>query len=130
WWTSNTYHPWHRGSWNYGWNRHWHQQHYPYPGSPYRPAGYPHAHSGIGGAIAWGLAAWTLGSLAFDSGYVTHHNPYPAPPIQTHTTVIHYTQPLSVIAAKQEPEEESVALNAQEKSTAAMERARATFHQG
>ncbi len=133
WWSSSTYHNWHRGSWNYGWNRSWHQ-HRHRPPARYYPPGYYHSHyhggSGLGSTVAWGLAAWTLGSLAFDSGYNTYRNPYQAPPVQTRTTVINYSQPLSVVAAKQEPEEESVALTAQEKSSAAIELARAEFREG
>jgi tetratricopeptide (TPR) repeat protein len=80
--------------------------------------------------VAWGIAAWSLGRLAFDSGYNTYRNPYPAPPVQTQRTVINYTQPLSVVASREEPEPEEEALTSQEKSTAAIERARGEFGSG
>ena len=132
WWSSPTYHHWHHGSWNYGWNRSWHH-HYHRPS--YRPygyylPGYYHHDSGLGSAIAWGLAAWSLGSLAFDTGYCSYHNPYPAPPVQTRTTIIHYTQPLSVVASAEVPEPEEAALISEEKSAAAIEQARVEFRNG
>lgn len=124
WWSSPTYHTWHRGSWNYGWNRTWRTHHYH---RPYFP-GYRSYDPGR--SFAWGLAAWTLGSLAYDTGYYSYRNPYQAPPVRTRTTVINYTQPLSVVASREEPEPEEVALTAQEQSTLAMERARAEFADG
>ncbi len=135
WWSSSTYHNWHHGSWNYGWNRQWNRYHTrpAYRPPAYYPPGYHyhrHDHSSAGSAVAWGLAAWTLGSLAFDTGYNSYRNPYPAPPVQTRTTVINYTQPLSVVAAKEAPEPEEAALTSEEKSTAAIERARAEFRNG
>lgn len=136
WWSNSTYHSWHHGSWNYGWNQHWQSHHYHAPRSYGLPGYYYHPHyhdhddNDLAEAVAWGLAAWTLGSLAFDSGYNCYRNPYPAPPVQTRTTIINYSQPLSVVAAKEEPEPEEAALTSQEKSAAAIERARAEFGNG
>jgi len=137
WWSNSTYHSWHHGSWNYGWNRNWHSYHHAYRPGYYRPPGMGylpgyHGHyddddDDFGEAAAWGIAAWSLGSLAFNSGYNTYRNPYTAPPVQTQRTVIHYTAPMSVVAAQEEPEPEEVALTSQEKSTAAIERARGQF---
>ncbi len=129
WWSSSTYHTWHHGSWNYGWNRTWHSYHVTrpvyvnyFPG--YRPAPAPAT------VAAWGIAAWSLGSLAYDMGYNSYRNPYPAPPVQTQTTVINYTQPLSVVASREQPAPEPEALSAEEKSTAATARARDEFSNG
>lgn len=130
WWSSSTYHSWHHGSWNYGWNRDWHHHHYnPYPVyggyfPGYRPAPRPAT------VAAWGIAAWSLGSLAYDMGYNSYRNPYPAPPVQTKTTIINYTQPLSVVASKEQPEPEQEALSSEEKSSAAIARARDEFSNG
>lgn len=138
WWSSSTYHSWHHGSWNYGWNRSWRSYHYAYRPAYYRPPGaylpgyhvHYHDDDDLGEAVAWGIAAWSLGRLAFDSGYNTYRNPYPAPPVQTRRTVINYTLPLSVAASREEPEPEEEALTSQEKSTAAIERARGQFSSG
>lgn len=134
WWTSSTYHSWHRGSWNYGWNRNWysyHSSYRPYYGrsTDYFPGYHPYRSSYLSG-ISWGLGAWSLGSLYYDTGYNTYHNPYQAPPVQTRTTVINYAQPISVVASRLEPEPEAAALTSEEMSTAAIERARAEFQNG
>jgi len=47
--------------------------------------------------------------------------------VQTRTTVINYTQSLSVVAAREIPEEEEAALTSQEKSSAAIDQARREF---
>lgn len=131
WWSSSTYHNWHHGSWNYGWNRHWsHRHHHHHHHGHYLPGYYDDDGFGIGAGVAWGLAAWTLGSLAYDTGYNSYHNPYSAPPVQTRTTVINYSQPLSVVASEVEPEPEEVALTSEEKSSAAVEKARDAFANG
>jgi tetratricopeptide (TPR) repeat protein len=135
WWSNSTYHSWHHGSWNYGWNNNWQTYHRPY----YRPPGaylpgyqvnYYDNGNHFGAAAAWGIAAWSLGRLAFDSGYNTYRNPYQAPPVQTQRTVINYTMPMSVVASKEVPEPEDAALTSEEKSTAAIERARGQFSAG
>lgn len=146
WWSSSTYHSWHHGSWNYGWNNRWQSYHGYYHRPVYRPPvnyfpGYRpgpsyHYHNyddGIsaGTVAAWGLAAWGLGSLIYNSGYSSYRNPYQAPPVQTtQKTIINYTQPLSVVASREVPPPQEEALTASEKSTAAIERARAEFRNG
>ena len=146
WWSSSTYHTWHHGSWNYGWNNTWQSYHGYYNRPAYRPPvnyfpGYRpgpsyHYHDynddfDAGKVAAWGLAAWGLGSLIYDSGYSSYRNPYQAPPVQTtQQTIINYSQPLSVVASREVPKEEAAALTASEKSSAAIERARAEFKNG
>ncbi len=133
WWSNSSYHTWHQGSWNYGWNRNWYSYHAyrPYYGRSinYFPGYHPY-HSSYLSGLSWGLGAWTLGSLYYDTGYNTYHNPYQAPPIHTRTTVINYSQPISVVASRLEPEPEAAALTSEEMSTAAIERARAEFQNG
>lgn len=131
WWSSSTYHNWHHGSWNYGWNNSWHSYHRPvsYDRPPvylpgYRPYVAPRP------VVPWGIAAWSLGSLYYDSGYSTYRNPYQAPPVQTQTTIINYTQPLSVVASKEVPRPQEAAKTAEEMSSAALERARDAFSNG
>jgi tetratricopeptide (TPR) repeat protein len=50
-----------------------------------------------------------------------------APPVTTSTTIIRYAEPITVVAANNEPANEEVAETAAEKSAAAMDRARAAF---
>jgi tetratricopeptide (TPR) repeat protein len=133
WWSNSSYHTWHQGSWNYGWNRNWYSYHSyrPYYGHSinYFPGYHPYRSSYLAG-LAWGLGAWTLGSLYYDTGYNIYRNPYHAPPVRTRTTVINYSQPISVVASRIEPEPEAAALTSEEMSTAAIERARAEFQNG
>jgi tetratricopeptide (TPR) repeat protein len=71
-----------------------------------------------------------LGSLYYDTGYNIYRNPYLAPPVRTRNTVITYSQPISVVASRVEPEPEAAALTSEEMSSAAIERARAEFQAG
>ncbi len=128
WWGAGYSHSWHHGSWNYGWNRHWHSR-YAYYRRPalYYPPGYRVRYTSF---VPWGLASWTLGRLAYDTGYYSYHNPYIAPPVTTHTTVIRYSEPITVVASNHEPTSEEAAATAAEKSAAALDRARAAFRAG
>lgn len=131
WWSSSTYHNWHHGSWNYGWNNSWHSYHRPvnyYRPPVYLPGYRPYVAPRP--VVPWGIAAWSLGSLFYDSGYSTYRNPYQAPPVQTQTTIINYTQPLSVVASKEVPQPQEAAMTAEEMSSAALERARDAFSNG
>jgi tetratricopeptide (TPR) repeat protein len=128
WWSSSTYHDWHHGSWNYGWNNNW--QSYHRPASYYRPPVYlPGYRPYIAPrpVVPWGIAAWSLGSLYYNSGYSSYHNPYAAPPVHTKTTIINYTQPISVVASQEVPEPQEAAMTSEEMSSAALERARDAF---
>ena len=57
--------------------------------------------------VAWGIAAWGLGNLIYNTGYQSYKNPYPTPPVQSgNTTIINYSEPLwaSLTAAAAAPE--------------------------
>lgn len=131
WWNANQNHGWHNGNWNYGWNHGWygHYNHYhprPYPG--YMVVDDDHD---FGEGVAWGIAAWGLGSLIYNSGYQSYQNPYPAPAVQSgNTTVINYTEPLSVSAGKMPPGDEATEKTAEEKSSVALDASRAAFKNG
>ncbi len=131
WWGTKHHHTWHKGRWDYGWNNHWRNRyrHYHRPVS-YYPPGYRSYSVGPAAIIPWGLASWTLGSLAYDTGYYSYRNPYYAPPVETYTTVIHYSEPISVAAARYDPPTEALALSNAEKSAAALQISRATFKEG
>jgi tetratricopeptide (TPR) repeat protein len=132
WWSSSTYHSWHHGSWNYGWNNSWNNYHRPVnyyrPPVQYFPGYQPYLAPRP--VVPWGIAAWGLGSLYYNSGYSSYRNPYQAPPVQTRTTVINYSQPISVVASQEVPEPQEAALTSEEMSTAALQRARDAFSNG
>ncbi|MGQ0633888.1 MAG: tetratricopeptide repeat protein, partial [Planctomycetaceae bacterium] len=48
--------------------------------------------------IAWGLGAWALGSVIFDSGYASYSNPYYASTTVISSPVYDYSQPIQVVA--------------------------------
>ncbi len=129
WWGARYNYGWHRGCWDYGWNDLWIDRYayYARPASFFYPPGYGVYYSAPASFVPWGLSCWTLGRLAYDTGYYTYYNPYVAPPVTTSTTIIRYAEPITVVAANNEPANEEVAETAAEKSAAAMDRARAAF---
>ncbi len=131
WWGTKHHHTWHKGRWDYGWNNHWRNRyrHYHRPVS-YYPPGYRSYYVGPAAIIPWGLASWSLGSLAYDIGYYSYRNPYYAPPVETYTTVINYSEPITVAATRYEPATEAIALSNAEKSAVALQLSRATFQEG
>jgi len=132
WWGARYNHSWYHGCWNYGWNNYWTNRYayYTRPAFDYCPPGYGVYYSSPASFVPWGLSCWTLGRLAYDTGYYTYYNPYVAPPVTTSTTIIRYAEPITVVAANNEPASEEIAETAAEKSTAAMDRARAAFKAG
>lgn len=120
WWGASSYHTWHHGSWNYGYNSRWYSSHYYYNDNDFARG------------FMWGIGVWSLGNLIYDMGYQSYRNPYPAPPVQSgdSKTTIVYTQPISVSAAENPPgDEEAVAL-AETKSNEALARSRTAFKNG
>ncbi|MBU6179133.1 MAG: hypothetical protein KGR69_05680, partial [Verrucomicrobia bacterium] len=132
WWGARYNYGWHHGCWDYGWNDVWlgRYAYYARPASFFYPPGYGVYYSAPASFVPWGLSCWTLGRLAYDTGYYTYYNPYVAPPVTTSTTIIRYAEPITVVAANNEPANEEVAETAAEKSAAAMDRARAAFKTG
>ncbi len=131
WWGARHHYTWHSGCWNYGWNSRWVNR-YSYYRRPalYYPPGYRTHYVSPVSFVPWGLASWTLGRLAYDSGYYTYYNPYVAPPVTTQTTIIRYAEPITVVASNTEPATEEIATTNAEKASAAMELARAAFKDG
>ena len=116
WWGAGHDHDWHHGHWDCGWN-----------------GGYYHNHwwcddDDFGDGFMWGMAAWGLGSMIYNMGYQTYHNPYPAPAIEN--TYITYEQPMSVATAANPPGDEAVVAKAEEKSQDALSRSLAAFKSG
>ncbi len=131
WWGARYHYSWHNGCWNYGWNRGWTSR-YAYYRRPalYYPPGYTTYYRTPATFVPWGLASWTLGRLAYDTGYYSYYNPYVAPPVHTSTTIIRYAEPITVVASNAEPATEELAETAAEKASAAMDRARDAFRVG
>ncbi|MCW1922111.1 hypothetical protein OKA05_06075 [Luteolibacter arcticus] len=130
WWNANRYHGWHHGCWNYGWNKRWYGHYHGYRPRPW--PGYYYHDNDLAEGVAWGIAAWGLGNLIYNIGYQSYSNPYPAPPVQssTGTTIINYSEPITVSAGTMPPGDEAAEATAEEKSSAALEASRASFKQG
>lgn len=87
-----------QGYWHGGWGGYWHGGYGGYWGGPW-----------YGARIAWGLGAWALGSVMYDSGYASYSNPYYAEGGDT-AAYYDYSQPLTVI--NQQPEAAAAPANA------------------
>lgn len=120
WWGASSYHGWHHGCWNYGYNSHYYSHHHYY------------SDSSFASGFMWGIGVWSLGNLIYDMGYQSYRNPYPAPPVQSgdSKSTISYSQPISITAAETPPGDEAVTKLAETKSDEALERSRTAFKQG
>lgn len=88
-WNDNWNHDhWHYDDWHHGhWNTNWNNNYYNYWGNVWD--NYP-------AAAAVGLTAWGVNSLANTFGYWGYSNPYYVEPYTYGSTVIDYSQPLTV----------------------------------
>ena len=117
WWGAGHCHGWHHGHWGYGWNSgYWNN------------SWWWDDDDDFGQGFMWGIAAWSLGSMIYNTGYQSYSNPYPAPPVENSTVV--YTQPMTVTAAASPPGDEKAYAAADTKSQDAMEASRAAFKSG
>jgi len=127
WWNTSARHPWYGGHWNYGWNNGWYRRfgypYFPWPG--YSCADYyPYFTDSIG----WGLAAWGLGDLFYQTGYGAYCNPYPTVPIVTvGGGSVDYSQPLAALAAQSAPVNEAAANQAAVSSAGLVDASRDAF---
>ncbi|HVX16020.1 MAG TPA: tetratricopeptide repeat protein [Pirellulales bacterium] len=111
-----------RGYWNGGWGGYWGGWG-GYWGGPW-----------YGAPIAWGLGAWALGSVMYDSGYGSYSNPYYSDGGGA-AQYYDYSQPITVI--NQQPASDATATATNEpavppevqEGTMHMDRARAAFQQ-
>ncbi|MFC7336245.1 tetratricopeptide repeat protein [Haloferula chungangensis] len=120
WWGAGHWHGWHHGHWGHGWNHHY-----------WNSCWWWDDDDDFGKGFMWGIAAWSLGSMIFDMGYDSYHNPYAsqAPPVEN-TTVV-YTQPMSVSASESAPPGDEQALaSAEEKASDAVDTSRDAFKKG
>jgi chemotaxis protein histidine kinase CheA len=124
WWTSNRNHDWYTGSWNYGWNRNWSRRNSWYAPQPW--SGYD---TGVATGIGWGLAAWGLGNVIYDTGYEVYSNPYAPASYVYGDTTIDYSQPFTEFASQYPTGDAKHSKTASEKSTAALQRSRAAFRE-
>jgi tetratricopeptide (TPR) repeat protein len=130
WWNANNCHGWHHGSWNYGWNSGWYGRYNYYRPRPW--PGYYYNDNDFAKGVAWGIAAWGLGNMIYNIGYQSYSNPYPAPPVQSSagTTIINYSEPITVSAGNLPPGDAAAQTSAEEKSSVALEASRASFKRG
>jgi len=125
WWNRPQVRPWYGSSWNWGWNRDYYHRHYYYGHSyGYRPPGYA-----VSTAIGWGLIGWSLGTLAYDSGYYNYYNPYPV-----RTQVVYrggenfsYDQPISRVAVATAPDDDDKVADLTEKSESIIAESQTAF---
>ncbi len=95
-WNSN----WHHGNWNgNNWNGNWNR-----PGGGGWWNGYAHGYRDgywdrpwYAQPVAWGMGAWAMGSIFYNSGYATYSNPYYAPAASTEV-YYDYSQPIQVVS--------------------------------
>ncbi len=136
WWNQTGRLPWYGGSWSCGWRAGYihgyaHGYHDGYYYGGYRPwPGYVvyHDDDDLAEAIGWGLAAWGLGNLIFNSGYQSYSNPYPAQPVATASgPPVTYQQPITIVATETAPKDEAAATAMAEKSTSLIEQSQAAF---
>ena len=128
WWDQHDRHDFHKGCWDYGWNDRYTHRHS--LDRNFYPPGYSRPSSGLLGNLAWGLAGWGLGSIAYDTGYHTYNNPYPAPPVSYRGMSHSYAEPLAVVSASRDPEPELHVVTKEQLSASAMDQAREYFEQG
>lgn len=127
WWNRPQVRPWYGSSWNGSWNRGYYQDYYHHNhGYGYHPPGYV----SVGTAIGWGLIGWSLGTLVYDTGYHSYHNPYPV-----RTQVIYrgsnfdYSQPITRVAVNTAPEDESAVAELTSKSESIIAESQTAFRQ-
>ncbi len=105
WWNRPQVRPWYGNSWSGSWNRNYYRDNYYYERHHgYRPPGYVSATTAIG----WGLIGWSLGTLVYDTGYHSYHNPYPVrTQVSYRGSNFDYSQPITRVAVNTAPEDEA-----------------------
>lgn len=125
WWNQQDRHDYHKGCWDYGWNdRYTHRHSFD---NNYYPPGYSRPESSLFSNLAWGLAGWGLGSVAYDTGYNTYSNPYETPPVTYRGMSHSYSEPIAVASASRAPEPAERAEVKEQLSDESMNRAREYF---
>ena len=125
WWNRAQVRPWYGSSWNGSWNHDYYRRsyHYGYYGG-YRPPGYVHVSTAIG----WGLIGWSLGTLIYDTGYHTYHNPYPVrTQVAYHGSNFDYSQPITRVAVNTAPENEEAGAEINRKSESIIAESQSAF---
>ena len=106
--SNRPYNNWHNGNWNGNWNHggsgYWNGWAHGYANGFYRGGWGGYWHGGWGGywgrpwyayPIAWGLGAWAVGSVIYNSGYASYSNPYYGGGASS--DYYDYSQPITVI---------------------------------
>ncbi|MEW4531100.1 tetratricopeptide repeat protein [Maioricimonas sp. JC845] len=130
WWNHHHHDKWHHGHWRHdNWYRNVHHHHY-YPGYGY---GYGWDRPWYRRPAVWGLAAWSLGNLIYNTGYCVYTNPYYVEPVVIGTTVIEYSTPVTLLAPAQTVPavtEVTDVAGSSDPSEVAFDRARQAFYTG
>jgi tetratricopeptide (TPR) repeat protein len=93
-WAHGYAHGFNQGYWHGGWGGYWHGGWGGYWGRPWYAA-----------PIAWGLGAWALGSVMYNSGYASYSNPYYDSGAGGAAPYYDYSQPIPVV--NQQPDQQA-----------------------
>ena len=127
WWVTPAHHPWYGGHWNYGWNSSWYQR-YCYPYFPWPGYFYGDLYPSITDSVGWGLTAWGLGNLYYQTGYGSYWNPYAAAPVvSVGGGSFDYSQPIAALADRTAPANETAARQVAEDSSGLLDASRDAF---
>lgn len=132
WWNRPVVRPWYGSSWNCGWSTTYYHRHYHYGHvyAGYRPPGYYVDNHDVAAAIGWGLVGWSLGAMIYDTGYRTYYNPYPVRPVYVSSGVqVTYTEPITQVAVRSAPEEDSAVEEITRKSESLIAESQTAFKQ-
>jgi tetratricopeptide (TPR) repeat protein len=126
WWNRPVVRPWYASSWSGQWNSGYYHNHYNYySGYGYRPPGYAVVQS-----IGWGLIGWSLGTMIYDTGYYSYHNPYPVRPVYVAEGVeVNYRQPITQVAVNSAPADDSAVQEITRKSESFIAESQTAFKQ-
>ncbi|QDU37026.1 Tetratricopeptide repeat protein [Maioricimonas rarisocia] len=124
WWNHRHHDGWHRGHWRHDrWRRDVHHHHHHYYGYGWGRPWYRRP-------AVWGLTAWSLGNLIYNSGYCVYTNPYYVEPVVIGTTVIEYSTPVTMLAPAQTVPTVTEVAGSTAPSEVAFDRARQAFYTG
>lgn len=129
WWNRPATRPWYGSSWNGGWSSSYYTRHYHHHHDyGYRPPGY--YHNDVATAIGWGLIGWSLGTMIYDTGYRSYYNPYQARPVYvSNNTQVTYTEPITQVAVKSAPKEDTEVQEITRKSESLIGESQTAFKQ-
>ena len=116
WWCRPVCRPWYCGTWPCVWR----------PGYAYSYPYWPGYC--VGPVVGWGIAAWSLGTLAYDSGYYSYYNPYPTTEIYiSEGEAYDYSEPITRLSTETAPASDTQVAEITEQSETWIEKSQAAF---